>query len=65
MAIQQSLDNLMTFPFVASAIKDGSLNIEGAWFSIAEGKLQWLDWDSGTFGDVASSTESASSGGAS
>jgi len=60
MAIQQSLDNLMTFPFVASAIESGTLSIEGAWFSIAEGKLQWLDWDSGTFGDVSSSSEGAS-----
>ncbi|MGI9478344.1 MAG: carbonic anhydrase [Hyphomicrobiaceae bacterium] len=53
MAIQQSLDNLMTFAFVASAVESGTLRLEGAWFSIAEGKLQWLDWDSGTFGDVA------------
>ena len=53
MAIQQSLENLMTFPFVLKAVDDGSLNLEGAWFSIAEGKLQWLDWDSGTFSDIA------------
>lgn len=52
MAIQQSLDNLMTFPFVADAVESGSLALEGAWFSIAEGKLQWLNWDSGTFGDI-------------
>ena len=51
MAIQQSLENLMTFPFVATAVEDGALSLEGAWFSIAEGKLKWLDWDSGAFGD--------------
>ncbi len=52
MAIQQSLENLMTFPFVVSAVESGTLALEGAWFSIAQGKLQWLDWDSGTFGDI-------------
>ncbi len=52
MAIQQSLENLLTFPFVASAVENGTLALEGAWFSIAEGKLQWLDWDSGTFDDI-------------
>lgn len=52
MAIQQSLDNLLTFPFVAAATEDGSLALEGAWFSIAEGKLKWLDWDSGSFFDI-------------
>ncbi len=53
MAIQQSLENLMTFPFVSKVVEDGCLKLEGAWFSIAEGKLQWLDWDSGTFSDIA------------
>lgn len=52
MAVQQSLENLMTFPFVVSAVESGMLSLEGAWFSIAAGKLQWLDWDSGTFGDM-------------
>ena len=53
MAVQQSLDNLMTFPFVAAAVERGALALNGAWFSIAEGKLEWLDWDSGTFDEVA------------
>ena len=53
MAIQQSLDNLMTFPFVANAVDAGTLALGGAWFSIGEGRLQWLDWDTGTFSDVA------------
>lgn len=52
MAIQQSLDNLMTFPFVANAVDAGNLTLSGAWFSIGEGRLQWLDWDTGTFSDV-------------
>ena len=53
MAVQQSLDNLMTFPFVAAAVERGALALNGAWFSIAEGRLEWLDWDSGTFDEVA------------
>lgn len=53
MAVQQSLENLTTFPFVAGAVEEGTLTLEGAWFSIAEGKLQWLDWESGTFDDVS------------
>jgi carbonic anhydrase len=49
MAIQQSLDNLMTFPFVAEAVDDGQLSLHGAWFSIADAELQWLDGSSGVF----------------
>ena len=52
MAIQQSLENLLTFPFVSDAVDEGRLNLEGAWFSIAEGKLRWLDWESGEFGEI-------------
>lgn len=49
MAVQQSLQNLTTFPFVARAIEEGRLALHGAWFSIAEGELHWLDWDAGVF----------------
>ncbi|MEM7773992.1 MAG: carbonic anhydrase [Pseudomonadota bacterium] len=49
MAIQQSLDNLMTFPFVASAVEEDRLKLSGAWFSIGQGELFWLDWDTGVF----------------
>ena len=55
MAIQQSLDNLTTFPFVAEAVDNGSLSLHGAWFSIADAELQWLDWSSGVFEPVVSS----------
>ncbi|MFT7578229.1 MAG: hypothetical protein ACI9XZ_004635 [Alphaproteobacteria bacterium] len=50
MEIQQSLDNLMTCPFVSYAVA-------GGWVSIAEGNFRLLDWNSGTFGDVPSSPE--------
>lgn len=49
MAVQQSLDNLMTFPFLSEAVEAGRLKLAGAWFAIMEGELHWLDWDSGVF----------------
>ena len=53
LAVQHSLANLMTFPFVASAVSEGRLTLEGAWFSIAEGQLHWLDRKSGSFEPVS------------
>jgi carbonic anhydrase len=50
--VLQSLENLTTFPFVARAIDSGRLKIEGAWFSIADGQLHWLDRDRGVFDPV-------------
>lgn len=35
MAVQQSLENLMTFPFVSEAVEGGTLTLNGSWFSIA------------------------------
>lgn len=52
MAIQQSLDNLMTFKFVADAVESGDVSLHGAWFSIADAELQWLDWNTGVFESV-------------
>lgn len=49
LSIKYSLDNLRTFPFVAEALKRGNLELHGAWFSIAEGELRWLDPESGEF----------------
>ena len=47
--VRHSLENLMSFPFVAEAVNDGRLELFGAWFSIAEGELQWLDRETGAF----------------
>jgi len=49
MSIQQSLENLLTFPFIAERVMDGRLTLNGAWCSNSHGDLQWLDWDSGVF----------------
>ena len=48
-AILLSLENLKTFPFVREAMESRKLALEGAWFSIGEGALYWLDCDSGEF----------------
>lgn len=53
MAVQQSIDSLTTFPFVAEAIAHGKLTLHGGWFSIAEGQLHWLDRESGAFDPLA------------
>ncbi len=51
-AVQQSLHNLTTFPFIGRAMQQRRLRLHGAWFSIAEAELHWLDWDSGVFEPV-------------
>ena len=52
-AIMLSLENLRRFPFVAEREGAGTLRLHGAWFSIAEGALYWLDANRGGFCPVA------------
>ena len=47
--MKQSLLNLTTFPFVAATIEKGTFELHGAWFSIGQGELRWLDHERGTF----------------
>ncbi len=47
--IRQSLANLQSFPFIREAMKEQRLALHGAWFSIAEGELHWLDQSSSAF----------------
>jgi carbonic anhydrase len=47
--IRQSIANLQSFPFIREAVKEQRLALHGAWFSIAEGELHWLDQSSGAF----------------
>jgi carbonic anhydrase len=47
--IRQSLENLMTFDFVADAVAGGALTLHGAWFAIGPGLLHWLNRDTGAF----------------
>ena len=47
-AVRTSITNLETFPFVRAAQKDGTLNLRGAYFAIADGQLHLMD-DKGVF----------------
>jgi carbonic anhydrase len=42
-AVMRSLENLLTFPFVKSAIIRGELQLHGAYFGVAVGSLSVLD----------------------
>lgn len=48
-AVLTSLDNLMTFPFVAEAVKDDRLTLHGLWTDTGEGDLEQYDPDRGGF----------------
>jgi carbonic anhydrase len=48
-AIRHSLANLRRFTFVREALDGGGLMLHGAWFSIAEGTLHWLDGEDDQF----------------
>jgi carbonic anhydrase len=42
-AVLTSLENLMTFPFVADAVKDDRLTLHGLWTNTGEGELEHYD----------------------
>lgn len=48
-AIRISLDNLLTFPWVAEAVQAGTLRLRGAHFGVATGRLLVLDDETGAF----------------
>ena len=47
-----SLENLMTFPFVAKSVESGDLTLHGLWTDIGEGGLDWYDPNAGRFNPV-------------
>jgi carbonic anhydrase len=51
-SIKVSLERLMTFPFVAEAVRAGRLSLAGARFSIFDGRLELLDPTTGEFSDA-------------
>ena len=51
-AVRVSLDNLMTFPFVAEAVESEALTLHGIWNDIGEGGLWWFDPTSESFKPV-------------
>ena len=52
-AIRLSLTNLRSFPFINTLVKAGELQLHGAWFGIADGRLHVLDQSTGEFNPVA------------
>lgn len=48
-AVNQSIVNLRTFPFIQEAVEARGLTLAGAWFSIGRGELHWRDPESGRF----------------
>ena len=48
-AIELSLDNLMTFPFVNALVERGRLQLHGAYFGVADGVLLVRDPETGAF----------------
>ena len=51
--IRLSLENLMTFPFVAERVNSGAVAVHGARFGIADGRLEVLDRATNEFVPIA------------
>ena len=51
-SVELSLKNLMTFPFVKAAVEKGELELHGAYFGVAVGKLLVRDPVTGAFHPV-------------
>jgi carbonic anhydrase len=51
-AVMRSLENLLTFPFVKSAIIRGEMQLHGAYFGVAVGSLSVLDQEAKEFVSV-------------
>lgn len=47
-----SLENLMSFPFVAEAVEADRLSLHGLWIDVGEGRLEYYDGDAGGFREV-------------
>ena len=52
-SVELSLKNLMTFPFVRAAVDEGMLNLHGAYFGVASGKLLVRNNETGVFEPVS------------
>ncbi|MFD1156465.1 carbonic anhydrase [Roseovarius aestuarii] len=51
-AVLVSLENLMTFPFVKSAVDSGHLTLHGLWHDIGEGGIEQYSCDTKTFSPI-------------
>ena len=54
--VAQSLDNLMTFPFIRDRVASGRLALHGAHFGIARGELLLRDPETGAFNPAVDRT---------
>ena len=48
-AVLVSLENLLSYPFVETAVDAGRLSVHGLWFDISEGRLEAYDPSGGGF----------------
>ncbi|MCB1364376.1 MAG: carbonic anhydrase [Rhodobacteraceae bacterium] len=48
-SVVTSLENLMTFPFIETAVREGTLGLHGLWTDIGEGGLENYDAAEGRF----------------
>src|SRR5690606_8633979 len=48
-SVRQSVNNLLTFPFVRNRVAEGELALFGAWFDISTGELWVMDTQTGDF----------------
>jgi len=53
--VKVSLENLLTFPWIAERVAAGRLRLHGAWFAIRTGELMLLEAD-GSFAPVGATT---------
>lgn len=51
-SIRVTLENLATFPFIQEATKSRGLKLEGARYGVADGGLEVLDHETGTFNPI-------------
>jgi carbonic anhydrase len=51
-SVNLGLENLMTFPFVKSAVEKGELSLHGAYFGVASGRMLVRDPGTGKFAPV-------------
>src|SRR5882757_1186925 len=51
-SVEPSLKNLMTFPFVLTAVEQGELHLHGAYFGVASGRLLVRNEKTGSFEPV-------------
>src|ERR1700712_1742820 len=50
--VSQSIENLMTFPFIAERVQAGTLHLHGAHFGVASGGLLVRNPETGDFGPI-------------